>query len=184
MLRGLRTRGILFEALGLASLFAVLSVTIEISPLIQILNAVFVGVFVASIPPFWHIIVEQFKNADTYQREHQFSLGIWLLWIGALMNRIISIVARAVQGEKALVSDTVFTAASIYILIVAGLLQVTAISQSSIDTSRDRKFLIRSAIIGVMVTVILIVVQAVGTKWGLIEWFGDIDHSNAFLKLF
>jgi hypothetical protein len=165
MLRGLRTRGILFEALGLAGLFAVLSVTVEISLLIQILNSVFVGIFVSAISPFWHIIVEQFKNANTYEREHQFSLGIWLLWVGALMNRLVSIGARVVQGEKALVSDTSFTAISIYILIVAGLLQLTAISQ--LPLHRDRRFLIVSAIVGGFVTVATFIAQAIGT--GLIE---------------
>lgn len=165
MLRGLRTRGLLFETLGLAGFYAILASLIEISPLIQILNSVFVGVFIAAVTPYWYIFKEQFQTASPYEREHQYSLGVWLLWTGAFCNRIISIAARVIQGEKALVSDTQFTAITIYILIIAGLLQVTAISQPLLGDARDRQFLAKSAVIGTIVAVILIIAQAVGTGW-------------------
>lgn len=163
MLRGRKAGGVALEALALSGFYAILAATIDVSMLIQILNGVFVGVVVAVTPPYWQLIWEQVSIAKPYDREHQFTLGISLLWAGAIMNRLISIGARTIQGDVALISDTQFTAATIYVLIIAGLLQITAISQSDPYTSRDRTFLIRSAVAGAIVAVVLILAQAWGT---------------------
>jgi len=145
----------------LAALFVLASLFLETQTIIVILNGAFAGVSAAVLVAYRKLVWAALWDWKEYNGARQMALGIFCLWIAFEIQRAYSILFRVVENTDWLRSIP-FIPLSIFFAIIGGVLQITA---SEYDfgpfSSRDKKTLWSAGIIGTVVAIVLIYIQAV-----------------------
>jgi len=157
------TSPVFWSAIVLGLFYFLLAKFVPIGLLIQVLNSLFIGmcvsVFMMNLRLGWNLLR---VSSTTYDRADQFAISVDLLWIALFLARVSSSWDQ-IRGVPGYYIDTQITGLIIYIVIVAGAMQVTA---PGLATRWERSPLLYwSAVVGAAVAVALFVAQSYGPQW-------------------
>lgn len=148
---------VILSAFAAMAFFGVLVAAFPINTLIIILNGVFAGSMAALAVAYWRLLWNAVIGVRPYDRVQQMTIGFTLCWLAYSVSVTVSVVLQA-SGYPADVAYLV--AASRYIAVVAAVLQVSAPDFGlGLFHGRDRKVLVTSVAIGLVVAAVVVYVQ-------------------------
>ena len=136
------------------ALFAALSATTPVSEMIILFNGIFAGTMAAITVAYWRLLLNAVIGIRPYDRVRQMTLGFALCWLAYVLGAAASIYFRSSGID---VNSSPLTAASLYVAIIAAVLQVTAPDFGlGLFHGRDRKVLATGIFVGLIVAMVVI----------------------------
>lgn len=141
------------------ALYAILRNTVPLPTLAVLLNGVLFGMGFALLIAFARLIwVSIFGAGNSFDRANQYALGDAILWISVFIGLTSSVYLRTIGEAPSTTTELLIIQR--YLAIFAAIVQITAPDfGKSIFYGRDRRVLLGSGLIGLLVAAIVVWLQ-------------------------
>lgn len=158
--RKLNINGAVVYAAFLAWLFSIIYHVTDKARLIVVMNAFVFGAIVSLVITYAQYIHYAISSEDSWNRARQFGISTAILWASVLIVVAASVIRHS--GSSYDIGSTNFLDYLFrYLVIIAATMQVFAPDYGErLFYSKERKSLIWGSVIGVVVAIFLIVMQA------------------------